>query len=50
MLLGKIGGAGADQGSADEAWGVQMKQGVQIVAMGVQVLTWGSSMGGAVQA
>ena len=37
--------------------GVQVKHGrcrksmgVQIVAMGVQVLTWGSSMGGAVQA
>ena len=44
VQLGKIGGAGADQGSAGEAWGVQ------IVAMGVQVLTWGSSMGGAVQA
>ena len=44
VQLGKIGGAGADRGSAGEAWGVQ------IVALGVQVLTWGSSMGGAVQA
>ena len=49
VQLGKIGGLGADRGSAGEAWGVQ------IVAMGVQVLTWGeqhegcssSMMGGA---
>ena len=27
VQLGKIGGAGADQGSAGEAWGVQMKHG-----------------------
>ena len=25
VQLGKVGGAGADRGSAGEAWGVQMK-------------------------
>ena len=27
VQLGKVGGAGADRGSAGEAWGVQMKHG-----------------------